>query len=336
MRYRKVMAVAASAIAVGFVCVAAAEEESDPIQPATYGATAAAASPEVSEATPKDSKDVPLAVKPQASESASAAASNPIAPRYVVVTVATYQKCFAYRSSDGGRTWLPPVVLPGAANKGCYDADVAYAPDGGAVYAAYSIYVDDENRGVVVTRSNDDGATWADPPVVALAESGRYFFAPRLAVSLARADAQWVYLLAKRELDFGPIASIAVSRSDDRGVTWAPPSVVAAWDEVSDGSATLAGGIGGDVLLAWSVGEGTQKPGQINVMLSRDHAGHFGPAAVATDEISGISGSFDVKIGAKGTAHIVFDRRPQKPTDGTDIGYAWGARPYTAWRPLSP
>ncbi|MFO1127906.1 MAG: sialidase family protein [Rhodospirillales bacterium] len=330
MWYHKVIAIAASAIAGGFVCVAAAEEApgTDLVSLAGTAATDAA---EATEAAPQDTKDVPLVVKPRPREGASAIASSPTNRALVVAVTATEtgNKCLAYRSANGGRTWLPSVVLPGSTNAGCYDADVAYAPDGGAVYAAYAIDADDGSKDVVVARSTDNGATWTDPPVVALDASVDGFYSPRLAVSLDKADAGWVYLLAARIPDYGPITSITVTRSGDRGTTWDPGKTVVTWDDISDGTATLTGGLGGEVLLVWSARNQYQNFYRLRTMVSRDHAGSFGrPVLVARDLPEGYW-TFDAKIGQQGSAHIVYER----PADGshTAIGYTWSARPYTTW-----
>ena len=109
--------------------------------------------------------------------------------------------------------------------------------------------------------------------------------------------------------------------------------MVAAWDEVSGGTAEIAGGRGGDVLLVWSdVETEAGHPGRINAMLSRNHGGSFAPEVVAVSDASRFTfGSLDVKVGKEETAHVVYERQPRSKGDDADIGYIWSARPYRTW-----
>ena len=125
------------------------------------------------------------------------------------------------RSGDAGRTWSAPILLPDASgNPGgtCFYDDVAYAPDGKRVYAAYTDGASSPR--ILVSSSTDDGGTWAKP-VVAIEDpyGDNSYLSPSLATPLRETDAKWVYLTAQSK-DGDPGTSIWFKSSADRGASW--------------------------------------------------------------------------------------------------------------------
>jgi hypothetical protein len=242
-------------------------------------------------------------------------------------------RCVILRSGDGGRTWSAPIPLPDlAGNPGgrCFSNDVAYAPDGKRVYAAYT----DGPIGssVLVSSSTDDGATWQKPAVAIEDPYGdRSFFSPSIATPLRESDAKRVYLTVQSS--FGnPGRNISFSRSDDRGLTWGSARGIAGGNsENRVGGGQVAGGIGGEVLISWF--EDERAPDLIPgfwIIRSPDHGTNFDPPVRVATDYAGFAS--DVKIGRAGVAHLVYERRSRRPLkDFGDIGYTWSPPPYTTW-----
>lgn len=86
-------------------------------------------------------------------------------------------KCVAYRSLDGGATWVKGPELPlRYSTDFCSDPIVRWAPDSSRVYAAYmSIRNNTATADIVVTNSTNNGVTWSTP-IVALAGSTATFY----------------------------------------------------------------------------------------------------------------------------------------------------------------
>jgi hypothetical protein len=66
------------------------------------------------------------------------------------------------RSTDGGRTWEPNRPIYADPTCPCCRTSVAVAGDG-TIYVAWRAILAGDVRDVVVTRSSDDGRTWAEP-----------------------------------------------------------------------------------------------------------------------------------------------------------------------------
>ena len=291
---------------------------------------------------PEDLKDVALANNPRRIEHSMSIAANPKNPNLLIVALDTctlwWEGCRSVvkRSHDAGRTWSQPVPLP--CTSACNGGALAYAPNGKRVYAAYFAYVDSPYYGsVVVSHSDDNGATWL-PPVVALRgdeSRGFSYHSPRIATPLDESESRWIYLTGVQDYD-DPSGSFHFTRSADFGATWSTPRSFGWWDSESASGlnrGTVAGGKAGEVLVA---GRGTYYPdpnyGQSGVLVRRshDHGASFDDEVVAATEPS--SGAPDVKIGHKGAAHIVYTRYPEGPNDDGDIEYIWSpGPPYTAW-----
>jgi hypothetical protein len=164
-------------------------------------------------------------------------------------------KCGAFRSSDGGNTWLGPVLLPllPIAGDFCSDPVMRWAPDGTKVYAAYmSIRGDDSSSDIVVSKSINNGATWS-PPVRALAGSAtRFMDKPWLGTHPVSSVAN-VYVTGTAFFSSGAV-EIRFTRSINSGGAFGAPLILAAESATSpvalQGS-NVTGGNGTDVLACW-------------------------------------------------------------------------------------
>ncbi|HKF59685.1 MAG TPA: hypothetical protein VKJ45_29860, partial [Blastocatellia bacterium] len=187
-------------------------------------------------------------------------------------------RCAAYASSNRGATWSAGVLLAQIQGQ-CSDPVVAYAPDGSRVYYAYlDIFSQFTIQGgrptfmeridVLVSHSDDNGTTWS-APVVALAgqtliikfspfqivQTGFDYDKPWINTHVDDRESNWVYVTATRFNNGTPgLSPIAIhfTRSNNRGASFAAPVTLenASGNVVIQGSHP-AGGLGGEVLVAW-------------------------------------------------------------------------------------
>ena len=226
-------------------------------------------------------------------------------------------KCVAYTSDDRGATWSAGTVLQQVRGQ-CSDAVLAYAPDGSRVHAAYIDVFSRFTPGppptitqeldILVSHSDDDGATWS-APVVALAGSPTIIqFSPFKIIALGfdydkpwinthadRSESDFAYVTATRFDNFPPgRCHIAFTRSSTQGASWSSPALL----ESSPGGCGVgtsfvvqgshpAGGLGGEVLVAWynSGTDGFLRGSfQIRTRSSANHGAKFGSIAVASTD----------------------------------------------------
>jgi hypothetical protein len=274
-------------------------------------------------------------------------------------------RCAAYASSDRGATWSAGVLLQQIQGQ-CSDPVVAYAPDGRRAYYAYMDVFSQltfplgrptitERFDILVSHSDDNGATWS-APVVALAgqalilkfspfqivQPGFDYDKPWINTHMDRGESNWVYVTATRFNNFTPgLSPIAIhfTRSDNGGASFAAPATLenASGNVVIQGSHP-AGGVGGDVLVAW-YNSGTDGfligSFEIHTRRSSDHGATFDPVVVAaTDSFElpfflGPLGFYErwwggmfpsLAIDAGGGAHIVYTHDPVNPR--TPAGFA--------------
>ncbi len=222
------------------------------------------------------------------------------------------KECKAFRSSDGGATWLStnlPLKQPGDF---CSDPVVRWSPDGRKVYAAYisirgfSFFFSTSD--IVVSVSSNNGATWS-PPVVAIPGIPGEFFPdkPWLDVHTAFTGPdvdRKVYVTASRFSTVG--IEIVFTRSLNEASTFEPIQILAAssgFDETIQGSRPIGGKPTdretGDVLVCWynsdtDVVFAFRFAGNFSIRCrsSTDYGVNFGPEIKAMD--TSTFGNFEV------------------------------------------
>ncbi len=294
-------------------------------------------------------------------------------------------RCAAYASSDNGATWSAGVLLPQIQGQ-CSDPVVAYAPDGSRAYYAYmdifsrfsiqaGVPTFEERFDILTSHSDDNGVTWS-APVVALAgqtliikfnpfrivQPGFDYDKPWINTHVDAGESNWVYVTATRFNNFTPglsPISINFTRSGNRGASFTAPITLenASGIVVIQGSHP-AGGVGGDVLVAW-YNSGTDGflngSFQIQTRRSADHGATFEPVVVATTDSFELpfflgplnfyerwwGGMFpSLAMDTNGGAHIAYTHDPVNPrtpagfasAESGDIRYISSAGPpYTVW-----
>ena len=263
---------------------------------------------------------------------------------------------------------------------------VAYAPDGSRVYFAYMDVFSQltfpggrptimERFDILVSHSDNNGATWS-APVVALAgqtliiqfnpfqivQPGFDYDKPWINTHVDDGESNWVYVTATRFNNFTPgLSPIAIhfARSNNKGTSFAAPVTLEnASGNVVDQGSHPAGGVGGDVLVAW-YNSGTDGflngSFEIHTRRSSDHGTTFDPVVVAATDSFELpfflgplafyerwwGGMFpSLAIDGGGGAHIVYAHDPVNPrtpagfasTESGDIRYiSSDGSPYTSW-----
>lgn len=299
-------------------------------------------------APPADVADIGLATSAARSETARSVAADPSDASHWLAALNAQGQCRVRSSADGARTWSRAVALPPDAAGSCFDPVVVYAPDGRRAYALYGGSAED---GLLFSASADQGATWSAPITIVpppdnLVGGGRaQLFGQRIAVPIQRAHSRFIYVAANAyvgESFFGLI----VTRSTDRGASWAPWTLVSQsstfYAPLNSGTG-IAGGRGGNVLLVWDE-TSEDAPGagaslKIRAIHSADFGASWSAPFIAAREALASRGSPDVEIGPDGAAHLAYART--RPGGGdpelTDVRYASSAAPpYRAWsRPLT-
>jgi hypothetical protein len=313
----------------------------------------------------KKLKDVPIAADPTEHENEPTVAANPTDKKILVSASHLFPtpsgvSIAAYRSTDSGATWSGPVIAPQLTSTSqASDPVLAYTPDGSRVYLAYMDIKPSGDWDIIVSRSDDDGATWS-APVIALdgnpAPTGFQYDKPWIA-----ADNTHVYVTATQFEFAGPI-HIALASSSDKGVTFPNSTAPVILEtsrpglgEVLEGSRPTVGPHG-EMLVAWySSGTDGWLNGsfEIHTARSANFGASFDPPVVAATDSYELpywlgpnafyhrwwGGMFpDVEIDAKGDAHIVYTHDPVDPVanprtaeDG-DIRYITSSGPsFTSW-----
>lgn len=134
--------------------------------------------------------------------------------------------------------WTPPLPLPSPREAGAWP-DVALDA-AGILYAAYTIPVN-EDRGVYLTQSTDDGRSWSAPARVfdGAAAKWQMVGASHLAVA-ANGDLHLIWTRRTLPGGTGPLA-LVYARSVDGGQTWSEPEAAAQEAVVWSGLAAVGG-----------------------------------------------------------------------------------------------
>ncbi|HUL02386.1 MAG TPA: sialidase family protein [Gemmatimonadales bacterium] len=171
------------------------------------------------------------------------------------------------RSTDGGKTWSPPVSVtdePAFARRHNFHALYA-APDG----SLYVSWLDDREGKAApyVTRSSDGGRTWSPNRRVGTGEA-----CPCCRTALTSASDGTLFI-AWRQVLSGNVRDIVVSRSNDQGVTWTAPVRVHADDWVYGGCPHAGPSIQVDAANRLHVAWWTGKEGAAGVYYARSTDG---------------------------------------------------------------
>lgn len=153
-----------------------------------------------------------------------------------------------------------------------------------------------------------------------------------MAVPFRSSDAKWVYLLS--DVSYGKEGGyVNFTRSADRGQTWSSVQSLVSYTVDDDLLPSIAGGLGGEVLVAWGLYceycEYPQSPTQhIELRRSSDFGKSFSAAAVVRSDGYGDTA---VAFGNAGTAHLVYNLRDYPFTVGSPMYVYSNKAPYTNW-----
>jgi hypothetical protein len=270
-------------------------------------------------------------------------------------------RCEERHSSDGGMTWSAPFLMPQLSGDGqCANPVLVYAPDGRRVYYAYmDIKFATTDWDIVVSYSDNNGATWSEP-VTALEGTPGTFFYDKPWIGTPDDDPLILYVTATR-FDLGGGCHIVFTRSTNGGTAYAEPQTLDSSPgcnrftpsvQVVQGSRP-SGGKFGNVVVAW-YHSGLDGPQigrfEIRIRHSADFGATFEPIVIAVDnffETSMFKGPFmcyhlwwtsmfpDVEIDASGSAHIAYTYDPvagSATAEEGDIRYVTSVgAPYTVW-----
>lgn len=292
-----------------------------------------AAAPEYTVSPPRDFPDVKLAAAGRLGS--QSVAVNPKNASVFVAAYANQGTCWVRTSMDAGKTWAAAKKLPTPDKQqycGTYDAPpaVLWAPDGSRIYAAYSyssplsVYGE---AGAVVSSSTNNGATWSVPVIAAKDEYSEVFSSVRLATPLRPSDARWVYLVSE---SYSHVQhSFDFVSSSDMGKTWSAKQLLDRFYSTYDGYDTapsIAGGLGGEVLVAWGNWDYDMDSLSIVVTRSTNYGSRFSPPTVAVPNAYGHTA---VGFGSGGVAHLVYDDSWSK----LGVFYTYSNKaPRTTWK----
>jgi hypothetical protein len=326
--------------------------------------------------SPKRLIDVPIGAHPTKHENEPTVATSPKDKKKLVAGSHFFgppppvgNRCLAFTSSDGGETWSAGLMMTQLTPAStCSDPVLAYSPDGSRVYYAY-MDIKFSDFDILVSYSNDDGATWSAPVIALNSVPGMFTYdKPWIATPLD--DSNFVYVTATRfDAGFGfpPVGAnchIVFTRSADAGVSYGPPVILESStascgvgpSPVLQGSRP-AGGKDGNLLVGWyNSGSDGWLSGSFKIRTrhSADFGVTFAPAVDAV--IDSFEAPFfkgplscyerwwgvmfpDVEIDASGSAHIGYTHDPVANLFGVsttaedgDIRYVTSmGPPYTAW-----
>jgi len=135
------------------------------------------------------------------------------------------------RSLDGGRTWpsAPVVVAPGltefddpVARTGGGLPAVAVARQTGAIFTVWQAVAADGSARIFVTKSTDEGATWAPAQIVSDNPPNVSVFNPAVAVTPDGSTVSVVFYDKRLAPDLLNYVDLFAAQSFDGGATWQP------------------------------------------------------------------------------------------------------------------
>ncbi|HET7010136.1 MAG TPA: hypothetical protein VFI11_05125 [Anaerolineales bacterium] len=168
----------------------------------------------------------------------------------------------------------------------------------GIVYAVYSVPVN-EQRGVYVLTSEDQGQTWSDPARVfdGVAGACELVDAPRLAVA-GEDDLHVVWTCSTLPGGVGPLA-VSYARSSDGGASWSDPVQLVARPVVES---RLVAAPDGEVHLIWE----EMQPGQVHTAhIHSTDGGATWSAPSALTTLEGGQGALSLEVDRAGRLHLL-------------------------------
>ena len=130
--------------------------------------------------------------------------------------------------------WATPIQLSTTRFTG--KSPKILADDSGTVYVAYSKPIN-EDRGIYVVKSTDEGKNWSDPFQVFNAEAAGWDIADSPELATDQNGFVNVVWAKKSFPEAGHLLALYTSQSEDQGSTWSDPSVVEegdlTWGQIS-------------------------------------------------------------------------------------------------------
>jgi hypothetical protein len=180
------------------------------------------------------------------------------------------------RSTDGGKTWAANQAIYSEPTCPCCRTSVAIAGDG-AIYVAWRAILPGDVRDVVVTRSDDGGASWT-APVRARSDEWVYPGCPHAGPSL-KVDARGMVHVGWWTGKEGE-AGVYYARSEDKGKTFTAQPI-AVGDRALPAHVQLALASDGGILVAWD--DGLSEMPRVLLRRSADGGRSFGTATALSD-----------------------------------------------------
>ena len=217
------------------------------------------------------------------------------------------------RSTDGGRTWQANQPIDTDPACPCCRTGVTAAADG-RLFVSWRTFLPGDIRDVVVARSDDGGATWAEP-VRPRADGWVFPGCPHAGPSM-RLDDEGRIHIAWWTGKTGE-AGVWYARSDDGGVTFASQPM-ATGERSQPAHVQLATAPGGRVVVAWDDGL-VAEPGVL-LRESRDGGATFasqvrvsGEGRAATFPVLGVTGDSLVVAWSEMTAEAHHAKHAARP-----------------------
>jgi hypothetical protein len=224
---------------------------------------------------------------------------------------------FVSRSKDNAASWTHPIPLNSnaAVDKG-FDGTPDIAADGHGHWTAVWSSADDldgsigEERDILVSRSDDAGASWTDSVALNLnaAHDERHDWSPRIA---ANGKGVWMTLWSSADSLGGVIgydSDMLLARSDDDGATWTRPIPIdpgAEKDSQEDSSPSIVNDGEGNWMATWHSFSAAARYGQAD-----------SDVVVSVSQDDGLTWSAPKPVNRLADEDSVDDSHPQLATDG--------------------
>ena len=216
-------------------------------------------------------------------------------------------KTFLTRSADGGTTWTTPALADTAQSCPCCRTSIATAPDG-TLYVSWRTVFPGNVRDIVVARSTDKGATWAEP-VRVHADNWVFDGCPHAGPSMQVDSAGAVHIAWWTGKEGA--AGVYYARSTDKATTFQQPIPLGVGEFSAPSHVQLALGSQGSVVAVWD--DGTVKTPKVVMRVSHDAGATFSPATLVSGE--GRAATFPVLALNNGEVTIAWSEQSQAEHD---------------------